>query len=160
MGLGEAEDLKRRRGTELPEVKAFLAELLEEALLPRPLTQRRVLLCGGGANMPGLRAYLHSQLGIEPEPFPMPPLLSPHEHVSALGAALSARFGQQRMKSESEHPRQQREQLELLAGRGFRLPGLMDCGTGNSLPGLDSRASRSARPVSQIGRGHVTCLPT
>lgn len=104
VSLAEAEELKRRRGTELPEVKAFLGELLDEALLPRPLNQRRVLLCGGGSNMPGLRAFLHSQLGVEPEPFPMPPLLSPNEHVSALGAALSARFGQQRLSLQSSVP--------------------------------------------------------
>lgn len=124
VGLGEAEDLKRRRGTELPEVKAFLAELLEEALLPRPLTQRRVLLCGGGANMPGLRAYLHSQLGIEPEPFPMPPLLSPHEHVSALGAALSARFGQQRMSLQSSTPVSSESSLNSWLAVAFACLGL------------------------------------
>ena len=101
VSLGEAEDLKRRRGTELPEVQAFLSELLEEALLPKPLAHRRVLLCGGGASMPGLRAYLHSQLGVEPEPFPMPALLSPNEHVSALGAALSGRLGQQKLRLEN-----------------------------------------------------------
>lgn len=100
--LGEAEDLKRRRGTELPPVQSFLAELLEEALLPKPLPQRRVLLCGGGSGMPGLRAFLHSQLGVEPEPFPMPPLLSPQEHVSAWGAALSGRLGQQRLRFVTE----------------------------------------------------------
>lgn len=124
VGLGEAEDLKRRRGTELPEVKAFLSELLEEALLPRPLTQRRVLLCGGGANMPGLRAFLHSQLGIEPEPFPMPPLLSPNEHVSALGAALSARFNQQRLSLQSSAPVSSESNLNTWLAVAFACLGL------------------------------------
>lgn len=119
ISVGEAEDLKRRRGTELPEIKAFLNELLEEALLPKPLTQRRVLLCGGGANLPGLRAFLHSQLGIEPEPFPMPPLLSPNEHVSALGAALSARFGQQRLSLESSTPVSSEGKLNSWLAVGF-----------------------------------------
>lgn len=99
--LGEAEDLKRRRGTEMPAIQAFLSELLEEAMLPKPLAHRRVLLCGGGASLPGLRAFLHTQLGVEPESFPMPALLSPNEHVSALGAALSGRFGQQRLHLEN-----------------------------------------------------------
>lgn len=124
VSLGEAEDLKRRRGTELPEVKAFLGELLEEALLPKPLTQRRVLLCGGGSNLPGLRAYLHSQLGIEPEPFPMPALLSPNEHVSALGAALSARFGQQRMLLQSSAPTSTEGNLNSWLAVGFAALGL------------------------------------
>lgn len=96
--LNEAEELKRRRGTELPRVQAFFQELLEEVMLTRPLAQGRILLCGGGSGMPGLRAYLHSQLGVEPEPFPLPPMLSPQEHVSAYGAALSGRWGQSRVQ--------------------------------------------------------------
>lgn len=101
ISLGEAEDLKRRRGTEVgPAVTDFFKELLDEAMLTKPLPFRRVLLCGGGAGLPGLRAYLNTQLGVEPEPFPMPPLLSANEHVSALGAALSGRFNQQRLHLE------------------------------------------------------------
>ncbi len=99
--LAEAEELKRRRGTELPQVQSFLSELLEEALIAKPLAQRRVLLCGGGSSLPGLRAFLHTQLGVEPEPFPLPPLLSPHEHVSAYGAALAGVLGQQRLQFQS-----------------------------------------------------------
>jgi hypothetical protein len=48
-----------------------------------------------------LRAFLHTQLGVEPEPFPLPPLLSPHEHVSAYGAALAGVLGQQRLQFQS-----------------------------------------------------------
>lgn len=98
----EAEELKRRRGTELTAVSRFLGEVLEEALLPRPLPYSQVLLCGGGAGMPGLRAYLHTQLGIEPQPFPLPPLLSPYQHVSAFGAALSGRPGQRRLQLQKQ----------------------------------------------------------
>lgn len=98
ISLQEAEDLKRRRGLDTAVVQAFVAEMLEEALLPRPLPYRRIFLCGGGSSMPGLRAYLHTQLGVEPEPFPMPPLLSPTEHVSCFGAALAGRLGQQMLR--------------------------------------------------------------
>lgn len=94
----EAEDLKRRRGTELPAVTAFLKDVIDEMLLPKPLPHSQVLLCGGGSSLPGLRAYLHSQLGIEPQPFPLPPMLSPYQHVSAFGAALAGRPGSRRMR--------------------------------------------------------------
>lgn len=100
--VAEAEDLKRRRGTELPAVQTFLKELLEETLLPKPLPYSQVLLCGGGSSMPGLRAYLHSQLGIEPQPFPLPPMLSPYQHVSAFGAALAGRPGRTRMHLQTQ----------------------------------------------------------
>jgi len=100
--LHEAEELKRRRGTEIPTVQAFLQDLLDEVLLAKPLPFRKVLLCGGGSGMPGLRAYLHSQFGVEPEPFPLPALLSHQEHVSAYGAALSGKFGQQRVHLSSK----------------------------------------------------------
>ena len=68
--LHEAEELKRRRGTEIPTVQAFLQDLLDEVLLAKPLPFRKVLLCGGGSGMPGLRAYLHSQFGVEPSHYP------------------------------------------------------------------------------------------
>ena len=96
--LQEAEDLKRRRGLDTPGVQAFVQELLEETLLPTPFPYRRVFLCGGGSSMPGLRAFLHTQFGVEPEPFPLPALLSPQEHVSAFGAALAGRPGQQSLR--------------------------------------------------------------
>lgn len=96
--LTDAEDAKRRSGTELPVVKAFLSELLDETMLPLPLTYSQVLLCGGGANLPGLRQFLHARLGVEPKPFPVPPLLSPYQHVSAFGAALSGKPGMSRLR--------------------------------------------------------------
>jgi hypothetical protein len=88
-----AEELKAREGTRLPEVQQWLEELLAEAFLPEPLPYERLLVCGGGAAMPGLLELLEARLGRRPEPFPVPEPLSPYRDVAAYGAALAARPG-------------------------------------------------------------------
>lgn len=87
----QAENLKRSRGTDLPEVAELLTELLSEAGLITPVPYDHILLCGGGAATPGLKPLLKQRLGVEPELFPLPPALSPYEHVAAYGAALAGR---------------------------------------------------------------------
>ncbi len=86
-----AEELKTRKGMELPECQEWLATLVDEALLPRPLPFDAVLVCGGGAQMPGLREALSARLGEAAQPFPVPQPLSPYRDVAAWGAALAAR---------------------------------------------------------------------
>jgi len=93
LSVDEAELKKREEGTEHPTVRRFFQELLEEALLPSPLPYRRVLICGGGAATQGL-LHLLSQLwgsDVDVEPFPLPGLLQPTDHVVAYGAALAGR---------------------------------------------------------------------
>ena len=89
----EAELLKRQEGTEHPAVRRFFQELLEEALLPTPLPYRRVLICGGGSATSGLMRLLAKLWGddVDVEPFPLPGMLLPTDHVVAYGAALAGR---------------------------------------------------------------------
>jgi hypothetical protein len=89
----EAELKKRDEGTEHPTVRRFLHELLEEALLPSPLPYRRVLICGGGSATHGLLRLLSKIWGddVDVEPFPLPGMLLPTDHVVAYGAALAGR---------------------------------------------------------------------
>jgi hypothetical protein len=96
--IEQAEDLKRKRGCELGEVQNFVAELIEEALLDKHTGFEQVLIFGGGSAMPGLKSFLSLRLGTEPQAFPVPPSLSPYQHVTALGAALSLRLGQPRIQ--------------------------------------------------------------
>jgi hypothetical protein len=89
----EAELKKRDEGTEHPTVRRFFEELLEEALLPSPLPYRRVLICGGGSATHGLLRLLTKIWGddVDVEPFPLPGMLLPTDHVVAYGAALAGR---------------------------------------------------------------------
>jgi len=93
-----AESLKKERGLELSECQEWLATLLEEALLPRPVPFEALLVCGGGAQMPGLREALADRLGLPAMPFPVPASLSPFRDVAAWGAALAARPGRPRIR--------------------------------------------------------------
>ena len=96
-GLGcsreDAEFIKRDEGTEHKLVRQFFSEMIEEALLPDPLPQRRILLCGGGSATPGLLRFLADVWGkdVDVEPFPLPGLLMATDHVIAFGAALAGR---------------------------------------------------------------------
>ena len=101
IGLDEAEELKRRRGCELALCQQWVLELLEEVMLSKPLPYDQVLICGGGAAMPGLPALLSSRLGREVERFPVPEPLSAYQHVAAFGAALASRPGQPRVRLQS-----------------------------------------------------------
>ncbi|MEW6284344.1 MAG: pilus assembly protein PilM, partial [Candidatus Eremiobacterota bacterium] len=76
----DAERRKCERGMELSECRQMLDEMLEEAFLPSPLPYQKVLLCGGGARMPGLTVHLGEKLGVQPELFPLPDSLSPYSH--------------------------------------------------------------------------------
>ena len=74
-------------------MRRFYSELLEEALLPSPLPYRRVLICGGGSATHGLLRLLTKVWGedVDVEPFPLPGMLLPTDHVVAYGAALAGR---------------------------------------------------------------------
>ncbi len=87
----QAENLKRSRGTDLPELAELLTDLMGESGLVTPMPYDHVLLCGGGAATPGLKPFLKQKLGVEPDLFPLPANLSPFEHVAAYGAALAGR---------------------------------------------------------------------
>ena len=89
----EAELRKREDGTENATVRRFFHELVEEALLPSPMPYRRVLLCGGGSATQGLLRLLSQIWGndVDVEPFPLPGMLLPTDHVVAYGAALAGR---------------------------------------------------------------------
>jgi hypothetical protein len=89
-----AESLKRTEGLNLPEARTFLGDLLGLAYLPMPLTSPVILVCGGGAALPGLVPFLEKNLHVSCELFPMPPGLSPYEHVVALGMALKGKLGE------------------------------------------------------------------
>ncbi len=93
-----AEDLKKDQGLALPECQEWLETLLEEALLPRPVPFEALLVCGGGARMPGLREALGDRLGLPATPFPVPGSLCPYRDVAAWGAALAARPGRPRIR--------------------------------------------------------------
>lgn len=89
--IEQAENLKRSRGTDLPELAELLTDLMSEAGLITPVPYDHVLLCGGGAATPGLKPLLRQRLGVDPELFPLPAALNPYEHVAAYGAALAGR---------------------------------------------------------------------
>lgn len=96
----EADVLKRDEGVEHPTVRRFFQELVEEALLPSPLPYQRVLVCGGGSACPGLLGLLTTSWGqdVDVEPFPLPGLLMPTDHVVAYGAALAGRIKATRLQ--------------------------------------------------------------
>lgn len=96
----EAEMIKREEGVDHRVVREFFLELLEEALLPLPLPYRTVLICGGGSATPGLLGLLAKRYGddVAVEPFPLPDMLMPTDHVVAYGAALAGRFNATRLK--------------------------------------------------------------
>ena len=96
----EAELRKCEEGVEHPTVRRFFQELVEEALLPSPLPYRRVLICGGGSATHGLLRLLARLWGddVDVEPFPLPGMLMPTEHVVAYGAALAGRPNSPRLQ--------------------------------------------------------------
>lgn len=100
--VDKAELLKREEGAEHPTVRRFFQELLEEALLPSPLPYRRVLICGGGSATNGLLRLLTKLWGedVDVEPFPLPGMLLPTDHVVAFGAALAGRPKAMRLQME------------------------------------------------------------
>ncbi len=98
-GREQAELLKREEGVAHKTVRQFYLELVEEALLPSPLPYARVLLCGGGSATNGLMKLLSDHWGkdVDVEPFPLPGLLMPTDHVVAYGAALAGRVAATRL---------------------------------------------------------------
>lgn len=96
----EAELLKREEGLAHQVVRQFFTELLDEALLPKPLPYRRVLVCGGGSATLGLLKMLNDRWDsdVDVEPFPLPGQLMPTDHVVAYGAALAGRFNATRLQ--------------------------------------------------------------
>jgi len=92
--LEEAERLKKSQGLNLPEVRAFLGDMLGMAYLPATLTVPLILICGGGAALPGLAPFLEKNLHVACELFPMPEGLTPFEHVVAFGTALKGKIGE------------------------------------------------------------------
>lgn len=157
LGKDEAELRKREEGTELPTVRRFFQELVEEALLPSPLPYRRVLICGGGSATHGLLRLLGAVWGsdVDVEPFPLPGLLMPTDHVVAYGAALAGKPNAVRL--------QMQHTFAHAAGGGGSLSvaplvltallmGLMVTGLETRLAGARGKADRLRETLSQAVR--------
>ena len=157
LGKDEAELRKREEGTELPTVRRFFQELVEEALLPPPLPYRRVLICGGGSATHGLLRLLGAVWGsdVDVEPFPLPGLLMPTDHVVAYGAALAGKPNAVRL--------QMQHTFAHAAGGGGSLSvaplvltallmGLMVTGLETRLAGARGKADRLRETLSQAVR--------
>jgi hypothetical protein len=151
----DAELRKRDEGLENPIVRRFFSELLEEALLPSPLPYRRVLICGGGSATHGLLRFLSTVWGedVDVEPFPLPGLLMPTDHVVAYGAALAGRPNAVRLQMQHSF-------THAATGRGGSLSvlpiafavllmGLMVTGLETRISGAQSRAAELRSTLDQ-----------
>lgn len=82
-----AEELKIQKGTELKYVREQLGQLLSTAELE--LTEKdSILITGGGAQMKGLKEFIHDGFKKEITTFNLPSGISPYTDAVAFGAAL------------------------------------------------------------------------
>ncbi|MHC9539236.1 MAG: cell division FtsA domain-containing protein [Vulcanimicrobiota bacterium] len=86
--ITEAEQLKRRKGMELNEVKAALIRILRAANIPSPFPWQKIVITGRGAQMEGLKEFLEENLKTTVSLFELPSGLSPYIHQVAFGLAL------------------------------------------------------------------------
>jgi len=146
ISVEDAELRKREEGTEHPVSRRFYQELVEEALLPSPLPYRRVLICGGGSATHGLLRFLSKIWGddVDVEPFPLPGLLMPTDHVVAYGAALAGRPKAIRLQMQHSfsHSGASGGSLSVLPlAFTVLLMGLMVAGLETRISGADNRAA-------------------
>ena len=84
----EAEQIKMTEGLHNKSVKRFLDALFDSVSLPPTQEYEKVILTGGGAQMPGLVDYIKERLEMTPEYFQLPGGLSPFYDAVAFGAAM------------------------------------------------------------------------
>lgn len=89
LGEEEAERRKWERGLEEPLCRQWLDSILEASLLSKPLPWERIFICGGAAQMRGLRSHLEESLGVPVQPFELPGDLHPYQEALAYGTALA-----------------------------------------------------------------------
>lgn len=84
----EAEQLKITEGLHNKSIRRFLDALFDSVSLPPSQEYEKVILTGGGAQMPGLADYIKERLEATPEYFQLPAGLSPFFDAVAFGAAM------------------------------------------------------------------------
>lgn len=87
----QAEEHKCAVGCEDPVCQRWLRELVDSLALATRPDFDKILLCGGGAALPGLAEQLSEICSKPALPFPLPGKLSPYTDAIAYGAALSYR---------------------------------------------------------------------
>lgn len=102
ISIEEAEEIKCTEGMNLKSVKLFMDALLASAALDDPLGYEKIILTGGGGQMPGLAEYLQETLKTEVSYFKLPEGISPFYDVSAFGAALYEITGQEKVNFRKE----------------------------------------------------------
>ncbi|MCE1247098.1 MAG: pilus assembly protein PilM [Firmicutes bacterium] len=93
----EAETLKCTEGLHIKSIKRFVDNIINSAALEDPIGYEKVIITGGGAQMPGLAEYLSEKLKTEVGYFKLPEGLSPFTDVIAFGAALYDAPGQEKV---------------------------------------------------------------
>lgn len=88
----QAEEHKKRLGVDELLCRDWVASIVASSLLTKPIPFDCVLICGGGAAMPGLVDELSTLLGQPTSLFPLPSNLDPLCHTSAFGAALAGKL--------------------------------------------------------------------
>ncbi len=101
----EAEQIKITEGLHNKSIKRFLDSLLDSASLPPSHEYEKIILTGGGAQMPGLAEYIKERLEITPEYFQLPSGLSPFYDAVAFGAAMyeTGKSDKINFKKEQDH---------------------------------------------------------
>lgn len=87
----EMETLKCTRGLGHPTVKSALLQILRTAGIPSPFPYPRILITGGGAQLPGLQTFLEESFKTQVSTFTLPEGLSPYVQTVAFGMALRER---------------------------------------------------------------------
>lgn len=87
----QAEEHKCAVGCEDPVCQRWLREIVDSLALETRPDYDKILLCGGGAALPGLAERLSEMCSKPAVPFPLPGTLSPYTDVIAYGAALAYR---------------------------------------------------------------------
>jgi len=88
ISLEEAEQIKITEGVHHKSIYRFLNSLFNSSSIFPPIDYEKVVLTGGGAQMPGLADYIHEKLEKPAEYFKLPGDLSPFYDAVAFGAAL------------------------------------------------------------------------
>jgi hypothetical protein len=88
ISLDEAEQLKRSKGMNLPEVRAAIIKLLRASGIATPFPYPSILITGRGALLAGLPEFLQDTLKATIAHYTLPEGLSPFIHPVAFGLAL------------------------------------------------------------------------
>lgn len=89
----EAEKLKKETEFTSRELKDFFGDLTSHLDLPVDRPWKNIVLCGGGAKLPGLKEEIEKQAKKPVELFQLPDGLDPYGEAVAFGGAIRDKYG-------------------------------------------------------------------